>query len=189
MADPDLQAIEAESKPDRRDSIFGYLVDGMNSIGSLIIFAIMLLICADVLSRDLWNKPIAGVPELVGQSIIAIVFLQLASTLRHGRMSRAEIFIDGFREKRPRAGALLQAFFDACGVFVCLVIIYASWPRLVQAWTKNEFLGVEGVFTAPIWPVSLVVLLGAIATCLQFILICKSNVAAAFEVSAQARSN
>lgn len=152
-------------------SWFGWLVDGLNGIGSLLIGAVMLLICADVLARNLINRPIHGVSEMVGLSIIAIVFLQLGSTLRHDRMSRAELFIDGFRLRHARAGACLQLLFDLAGVLVCAILFYATWPKFDQAWSNSEFIGVQGVFTAPTWPVRLIVLVGLAVTAIQYLLI------------------
>lgn len=171
--------------PGVADTLFGRLVDGLNGLGSLLIVAIMALICADVLMRDLANRPIHGVSEMVGLAIIAIVFLQLGSTLRHGRMSRAELFIDGFRERRPRAGGVLQALFDAAGLAVCAILFYATWPKFVQAWTNDEFIGIQGVFTAPTWPVRLLVLAGLAVTGVQYLLITLADLRAAFGAGAR----
>ena len=82
----------------------------------------MVLMCADVLLRNLLNHPIDGVAELVATSIIIIVFLQLPATLRHGRMSRADLFIDPFLQRRPAAGRVLRALFSLVGIFACGVI-------------------------------------------------------------------
>ena len=147
---------------------FGTAIDGLNGAGSVLIGAIMLLICADVVARNAFNRPIHGVAELVALSIVAIVFLQLASTLRHGRMSRAELFIDDFRQRHPFAGGLLQASFDLAGVLVCAVLVWATWPKFAAAWTGAEFVGVQGQFTAPTWPVRLVVLIGGSLTAIQY---------------------
>ncbi len=153
-----------------RDSPFGYLVDGLNGFGSILIFAVMALMVADVLMRDLFNAPIDGVAEMVAISIIAIVFLQLGSTLRHGRMSRADLFIDGFTLRHPRAGNAIHALFCLAGVFVCGVIFYATWPTFAKAWVENDFYGVQGVFTMPTWPVKLIVLVGCTVTAIQYLL-------------------
>jgi len=161
-------------------SPFGMLVDGLNGLGSVLIFLVMILICSDVLARDLFNSPIHGVAEMVSLSIIAIVFLQLGSTLRHGRMSRAELFIDGFRERNPRAGGLLQCIFNVAGVVVCCVILWATWPKFSAAWTNNEFIGVQGQFTAPTWPVRLIVLIGGTVTAIQYLLLVWQDLRAAF---------
>ena len=40
---------------------------------------------ADVIGRNVFNHPIPGVVEFLGLSIVAIVFLQMANTLREGR--------------------------------------------------------------------------------------------------------
>ena len=104
--------------PTRQQSWFGALIDGLNAIGSVLIFAIMALICADVLSRNILNQPIKGVAELVAASIVMIVFFQLASALRHGRMAQADIFIAGFTRKYPRLGHGLQTLFYLAGAIM-----------------------------------------------------------------------
>lgn len=103
--------------------------------------------------------------------VIVIVFLQLPATLRHDRMSRADLFIDPFIARRPRAGKRLRALFSVAGLFACGVIAYASWPMLHKAWTGDEFLGVEGVFTFPLWPMRAVVVLGAALAAAQYALL------------------
>jgi TRAP-type mannitol/chloroaromatic compound transport system permease small subunit len=148
-------------KHEPKPSLFGSLVDGLNGVGSAIIIAIMVLVCADVAARGLFNHPIDGVAELVALAIVAIVFLQLASTLRHGRMTRADLFIAGFRQRRPLPGGILEAVFDIAGIAVCVIIIWASWPKFIASWVDNEFIGIQGQFTAPTWPVRGIVILGA----------------------------
>lgn len=165
----DLESVHRSARP--RDSWFGYAVDGLNGAGSLLIFAVMALMCTDVLSRNLVNQPIEGVAELVAISIVAVVFLQLASTLRHGRVSRADLFIDGFVRRRPCAGHLLCAVFNLAGATMLTVVLYATLPTFILAWTEGEFIGVEGVFTAPIWPIKLIVLVGSAMTAVQYLLL------------------
>lgn len=167
-ANTDLEAAPAPSAP---ASLFGRLVDGLNAAGSVVIGLVMLLMCADVLLRNLANHPLDGVAELVATSIVVIVFLQLPATLRHGRMSRADLFIDPFIQRRPRAGKRLRALFSLAGIFACGVIAYATWPLLARAWGDSEFFGVEGVFTFPTWPMRAVVLLGAVLAALQYLLL------------------
>lgn len=163
--------LEEAPPPSAPSSPFGHLVDGLNGVGSLVIAAVMLLMCADVFMRNTFNQPIDGVAEMVAASIIVIVFLQLPSTLRHGRMSRADLFLDPFLLKRPRAGLRLRAVFSLFGIFACGIIAYATWPIAMRAWTNNEFLGIEGVFTFPTWPMRFVVVLGAALAAAQYALL------------------
>lgn len=164
-------------------SVFGRIVDGLNALGSVVIGLVMVLMCADVLLRNLVNRPIDGVAELVATSIIVIVFLQLPATLRHGRMSRADLFIDPFVARRPAAGRRLRALFSVAGTFACALIAYASWPMLRKAWAGDEFLGVEGVFTFPIWPMRAVVVLGAGLATVQYLLLAVQDWREAGEVA------
>ena len=175
-ANTDLEAAPAASAP---NSLFGWLVDGLNAAGSVVIAAVMLLMCADVLLRDLFNRPIDGVAELVATSIIVIVFLQLPATLRHGRMSRADLFMDPFIQRRPVAGQRLRAVFSLAGVFACGLIAYATWPMLARAWSDSEFWGIEGVFTFPTWPMRAVVWLGATLAAVQYVLLAWQDLCAA----------
>jgi TRAP-type mannitol/chloroaromatic compound transport system permease small subunit len=158
----------AEASPAVPVSAFGKLVDGLNAVGSVVIGAVMVLMCADVLMRNLANAPIDGVAELVASSIVVIVFLQLPATLRHGRMSRADLFIDPFVRRRPGAGHALRGSYSLVGLLACGLIAWASWPNFVRSWANNEFLGVEGVFTFPTWPMRGVVVLGAALAAVQY---------------------
>jgi TRAP-type mannitol/chloroaromatic compound transport system permease small subunit len=148
---------------------FGWIVDGLNALGSVLVFVMMTVILADVVGRGLFNKPIHGVAELIGMAVIVLVFSQLASTLRHGRMARAELFLDPLKEHRARAGFALQGVFELIGVFCFAVIVFATWPVFVEDWTTNDFKGTPGLFTAPTWPMTLVVVVGATLTGLQYL--------------------
>lgn len=152
-------------------SAFGKLIAALNAAGSLVIGAVMVLMCADVLLRNIANLPIDGVAELVATSIIVIVFLQLPATVREGRMSRADLFIDPLLLRRPQVGRRLRGLFSVAGIFACAVIAYASWPPLVRSYHEAEFLGVQGVFTFPLWPMRAVVVLGSALAALQYLLL------------------
>ncbi|MCH8529573.1 MAG: TRAP transporter small permease [Saccharospirillum sp.] len=151
------------------NSLFGYLVDGLNAVGSLLIFAIMALICADVFSRNVFNQPIAGVAEMVAASIVMIVFLQLASNLRHGRMAQADIFIHGFTVRFPRAGHSLVCLFYLVGAYMMYIVYKGTLPVLERAINRNQFFGVEGVFTFPVWPIRTIVVCCAVIALIQFL--------------------
>lgn len=181
----DLDAEPAAPAAPAPPSPFGWLVDGLNAVGSLLIAAVMLLMCADVAMRNLVNRPIDGVAEMVAMSIVVIVFLQLPATLRHGRMSRADLFIDPFLVRRPVAGRRLRALYSACGVFACGLIAWASWPPLVRAWVNSEFLGIEGVFTFPMWPMRAVVILGSLLAALQYVLLALEDLRGSLHAAAR----
>ena len=142
----------------------------MNSVGTLWIFALMFLICADVAGRYLFNAPIKGAAEMVGYSIVAAVFLQMASTLRAGRFTRVEMLIEPLEARRPAAGHSFNAVYHLVGAAVFAVITWGTWPKLADAWANDEITGTPGVFVFLIWPFLAVVVLGAAVTAVEFLM-------------------
>jgi TRAP-type C4-dicarboxylate transport system permease small subunit len=147
------------------------LMRAMNALGTLWIAALMLLINVDVIGRNLFASPLPGVPEMVALSIVGIVFLQLADTLREGRFTRADILLDRLARSAPRAHDALHALFHGVGAALMLVILWASWEPLAESVRIREYVGAIGAFQAPVWPVRLITLLGLAATALCYALL------------------
>ncbi|MFP5467200.1 MAG: TRAP transporter small permease subunit [Gammaproteobacteria bacterium] len=145
-----------------------HLLGAMNALGTLWILALMVLINLDVFGRNLLSMPVRGVTELVSLSIVGIVFLQLADTLRAGRFTRADVLMDRLARSHPRWADLLHAVFHGVGLVLMLVILQASWQPLVESIEIREYVGAIGDFQAPVWPVRLITLLGLAATALCF---------------------
>lgn len=148
-----------------------HVFGAMNALGTLWILALMLLMNADVFGRNLLAAPVRGVTEMVSLSIVGIVFLQLADTLRVGRFTRADVLLGRLKRDRPAWADALQAVFHLVGCALMAVILLASWEPLVQSVAMREFVGAVGDFQAPVWPVRLVTLVGLSATALCFALL------------------
>jgi TRAP-type mannitol/chloroaromatic compound transport system permease small subunit len=176
---PEPDAPPAEAAAGVAAGPVGWLVDGMNSLAAVLIFAVMMLMGADIVMRNALGQPIAGVAELVALSIVAILFLALPSTLRHGRMPRADIFIDRLRASRPRAAHTLEALFHLTGAVMCGVVAWVTLPLATRALEDAEFVGVEGLVTFPTWPLRAVVVAGAAVCALQYLLIAAAHARAA----------
>ena len=140
----------------------------VSGAASIWIFCLMILICGDIIGRTFLNAPIQGVSEIVANSIVAIVFLQVAHSLMTGRMTRTDILIGALEDRRPFAAALIRIVFHAAGVVVFGLIAYGTWPKLVDAWVENEFFGAQGVFTAPVWPIKACLFGGSILASIAF---------------------
>jgi TRAP-type C4-dicarboxylate transport system permease small subunit len=148
---------------------FSAWVSGLNGIGSILIFALMVLINLDVFSRWLFNAPIDGVTEMVELSIVCIVFLQISDAIRGGRLTRSDGLYSRLLARHPGAGHVLGAVFDLAGALFFLAILYGSLPRLVEAYTGNYFAGNVGIFTFPVWPIRLILVIGCITAILVFL--------------------
>ncbi len=147
---------------------FHRLTGVMNAIGTVWILVLMVLINADVIGRDLFGAPVRGVTEIVSISIVGIVFMQLADTLRAGRFTLAEL-LGWLQKHHPRAARGLQGVFHLVGALLLLVILWASWAPLVEAIQIGEYVGAVGDFTAPMWPVRLIIIVGSACTALSFL--------------------
>lgn len=158
-----------------RSSLFDKLIAGLSGIGTVVIFALMVLINLDVVSRTAFNSPINGVPEIVELSIVGIVFLQLAHCLKSGRITRSDGFYNRLKDRRPRAASALGVGFNLTGAILFAFILYGSVPRFVDSWNDNWYVGNVGLFTAPVWPVTLIILIGCAAMTAQFLRLALSD--------------
>lgn len=149
--------------------LFGGWVFSLNSIGTAWIFLIMLLINADVLLRFLFKKPIDGVTEMVSISIVGIVFLQLSDSIREGRLTRSDGFFNKVLEVKPTLGAIMDLVFSICGVVFFCVILTGAIPFFLDAWKGGYFIGTEGIFTFPKWPVRLILVISCFTVILVFL--------------------
>jgi tripartite ATP-independent transporter DctM subunit len=145
-----------------RDSTwFATLVGVLNAAGVVWVFALMFLISADIAARTLFDDPIAGVTEMVSLSLVACVFLQLAHAVLRGRLMRVEMFLTPLAQRAPAAAGAWHALFALVGLGLMAALVLGTWPDLVGAWATNEFAGVEGISTIPVWPIKLLIVAGA----------------------------
>ena len=154
---------------------YARLTASLNGFGTIWVFGLMFLIVADIASSALLSQPIRGVSEIVSMSIVGCVFLQLANTLHVGRLTRADMIINWLERRVPRAAHFYNLVFNTTGGVVFAIIVMGAWKPFELAWSRDEFIGVEGSFTAPVWPVKLIILIGASATSLQFALLTLDN--------------
>ncbi|MEP5153808.1 TRAP transporter small permease [Planktotalea sp.] len=137
------------------------LVISLNAMGTLLIILMMILICADVVGRNLLNSSLPGVVELTELGIVSVVFLQISDALREGRMMRSDGLLKMLVRRLPRTGYLVNAIFDATGAGLFFFISKGGFGRFAEAWDGDFYIGNQGAFTAPIWPMELAVAVGA----------------------------
>lgn len=145
------------------------LTQAANIIGTLLIVALVSLICVDVFGRNLFDKPLSGVPEIISLSIVAIVFLQVPQAFRAGRLTRSDGLINTLHNTRPRLASLIEIIFELLSFLVTATLLYAHWPMLIRAIKRQEFIGAIGDITIPVWPAKLMILIGGSLLALQFL--------------------
>lgn len=141
----------------------------LSAAGSLVIFALLLLVNYDVLSRFLFDRPVAGVPEVAELAIVVIVFLQVANAVGSGRFIRSDEFHKLITRRAPRLGNLIAALCELAGAGLVAVLCAGTVPVFLDSWQNDRYMGNPGVFTAPVWPVQLTIVVGSGLTALVFL--------------------
>jgi len=139
-----------------------------NACGTLVVLGLVAVVNYDVIGRETERGPFMGAVELVQFSMVLIVFLQLPDVVRVNRMTRSDGFLAITSKRWPGFSRFLSRCINlvAC-VFMTLIAI-AIWPEFVDMWETKDFFGVPGVFTAPWWPIKLVIFLSAVLCSLLF---------------------
>lgn len=172
----------------RRDGLarlWNRMVDGLAALGTVLIGVLMLIICADVVARNLLGSSLPLVSELGALTLVMIVYLQFATTVRHDRLARTDLFFTGFRERHPRAGLLLGALFDLAGAAMCALIAWSTLTIIGKDMRSQEYIGVTGVATVPTYPFRILILVGIAVAALQFALQVIAALRAASRTSAK----
>ena len=150
------------------------LIDGIaisaNAVGTLVVLALVIIVNYDAIARSLFNAPFLGAVEVVQFSMVLIVFLQLPDVIRVGRLTRSDGLLSLIGRRNPAAGKLLSRAIDLFSLTFMVIVAIAIWPEFVDMWESQDFFGIPGVFTAPWWPVKLVIFLSACLCALHFIL-------------------
>lgn len=149
---------------------FRYVTQALNIAGTILILLMAISVNLDVIGRDAFNKPIPGVNEFIGLSIVAVVFLQMANTLQEDRHVSNDILIRLIAVSHPRLSAALYSSFHLIGALLMGVIVVYVWPLVVENYRGGYFSGTAGIVEIKIWPFMAVVVIGSLATGVQFLI-------------------
>jgi TRAP-type mannitol/chloroaromatic compound transport system permease small subunit len=166
---PQTDPAKSAARRSRRIS-FDLIISVMNSVGTAWVFVLLVIINLDIGGRAIFNHPIRGVPEIVAMSIVACVFLQIAHTLKVGRLTRSDILMNWLQTNHPGLKHILEGIYYFIGACLMAILFRASVPLFTKAWRIDEYVGAEGDFMAPLWPVKLIILIGCVAGTIQFLI-------------------
>lgn len=161
--------MQSRTEPAGR-SFFDRLVVLMNSFGTLWVLLLVLVMNCDAFGRSFLDLPIAGVVEIVAISMALIVFCQLPDTIRLGKLTRSDGFVQLWLEGGTRAGRLAVAAIEILGAIFMLLIIIGIFPLMIKAYQDGVYIGTRGVFSFPDWPLKMVIVLGAAVAGICFLI-------------------
>jgi TRAP-type C4-dicarboxylate transport system permease small subunit len=151
-------------------SLVGRITAIMAAVGTAWILVIMAVVCADIIGRGAFNRPLLGVPEFLTFSIVGIVFLQLPQTLRMSGLTRADVLLNAIGRRSPATSHAMQFVYDLIGAALFAGIAYTTWPLMIRAFANNEFYGSTGVVQIPTGPLKVIIILGCVMMTVQFLI-------------------
>lgn len=129
-------------------------------------FILTFFIIADIVGRSVFNSPVYGVPEIVMNSIVMIVFLQAGYAIRSGAMLRADFLAQRFP---PLFGRVALAVGYLLGAAFFAMILLGGWEAAIRSWVSGEYEG-EGALRVPAWPTRWTILVGSALACFNYLL-------------------
>jgi TRAP-type C4-dicarboxylate transport system permease small subunit len=143
-----------------------WIARAMLTVAAVLAFLLSFVVCADVLGRDLFNRPLQGTKEMVEISIVIILWLQAAYAIRSGGM----IWVDALHIHLPaRAQRGCEVFGALLGIAFFALICWGSIDPALYAWRSDEFEG-EGALRIPVWPARFLVALGSFLAAFNYLL-------------------
>ncbi|NND91233.1 MAG: TRAP transporter small permease subunit [Granulosicoccus sp.] len=141
-----------------------------NALGTLVVLALVAVVNYDAIARGALNRPFMGAVEVVQFSMVLIVFLQLPDVIRVNRLTRSDGFLILIGKRWPVLSRVLGQILNVIACVFMLLVAVAIWPEFLDMLETRDYFGIPGVFTAPWWPIKLVVFLSASLCCLLFAL-------------------
>lgn len=125
-------------------------------LGAIWAFVLCFFILADIIFRAL-NMPISGTKEIVANSVVIIVFMQVGYAVRSESMLRAD-FLVAMMPQIIRRMLLIIALL--AGAVFFLFLLKAGIKPALRSFANNEFDG-EGALRVPVWPARFAIRVGA----------------------------
>lgn len=126
------------------------------------VLALVAVVNYDAIARGAFDKPFIGAVEVVQFTMVLIVFLQLPDVVRVNRLTRSDGFLTVMDQRWPRLSHRVGQLIDSVSCVFMLLITITMWPEFLDMWETKDYFGVPGVFTAPWWPIKLVIFLSAL---------------------------
>jgi len=144
----------------------GRIARTLKLIAAVWLFALSIFILTEVIAR-LINVNVAGLKEVIANSIVVIAFLQLPYTVRIAGMLRAEVIDELVSHKTALTLKKLGYFLSA---ILFAAVAYAGWAPMLRAWASGEYEG-EGGFRVVTYPVRTVIVFCSALGAINFLLL------------------
>lgn len=138
----------------RLDRRYHAIERGMNYVAAAFLFSLMLLACAEVFMRKVFNSPIHGQADLVEIMIPTMGFFGLAYCQRLAGHVRMELLI---HRLRGRALWIFEFMGNFATILIVLVMIWGTWQNFLNAFEIGDSTMDAQI---PVWPPKLIITVG-----------------------------
>ena len=127
-------------------------------------FVLCFITLADIVFRAL-NYPLQGTKEIVANSVVIIVFLQLGFAIRSRSMLGADFLINFFGANSRR---YLAIFGFLLGALFFAILFKGGITAALRSFANGEFDG-EGALRVPVWPARFTILIGSALAVINYL--------------------
>ena len=162
---------ELSIRAKRIDAISESFSKSLNVVSGVWLFSITVLILYDVVGREVFASPFHGTNEIVSNSVLSILMLQLPLTIINRSSLRTTIL---YGKMGTRGKAVTEAISYLLAGLVFLGIAYGGWGYMIDSWDILELEG-SGIVEIPVYPIrTLVVFIGFIGAFVCSLMVYKS---------------
>ncbi|MBX2880357.1 MAG: TRAP transporter small permease [Granulosicoccus sp.] len=119
-------------------------------------FVLCFITLADIIFRAL-NFPLQGTKEIIANSVVIIIFLQIGFAVRSRSMLGADFLTKAFGPKMRRYTAI---FGFLLGALFFAILFKGGIDPALRSFANGEFDG-EGALRVPVWPARFTILIGS----------------------------
>jgi len=130
-------------------------------VGACFLIPLMLITAADVVMRDVFNRPLPGTVELSQYMLAVFILLGLAYAQEVKAHVAVSILTSRFSR---RAQLILSIVTTLLGLFIFLILIWQGWVVGIEERTVSDMLRV------PQYPFRLLVAVAALCVCLELLI-------------------
>ncbi len=131
------------------ERIVGAFARTLNVISAIWLASVAILILYDVVGREFFESPFHGTNEIVSNSVLSILFLQLPLSILTRSSLRTTIY---YGSASTRGKGYIDAVSYLLALLLFLVIAIGSWPNMIEAWEIGEQEG-SGIINIPVYPI------------------------------------
>jgi len=129
-------------------------------------FVLCFITLADILFRA-FNLPLQGTKEIIANSVVIIVFLQIGFAVRSRSMLGADFLVSVFG---PNTRRVLAVFGLLLGALFFAILFKGAIEPALRSFANGEFDG-EGALRVPVWPTRFTILIGSALAVINYLIL------------------